>query len=362
MGVASLLNTATDCLHFVTKFFEVISQSAPHIYHSALLLAPQSSIVRKLYSQEINSIVRRVVTGVPSSWDLLPNRIQLLYPEISTSPSPHNMPKPHHGYGNYLVAYSVDRVYVAIAQQGASVITVLGSHLDILQQSINTAMEIWDIRFSNDTIVVVDKHKLARWSLKTGEFAHTAHSTSTVAVDEPLAFNVCLDIVENLTLSNDCSHIAFTIGERVHLYNVKSQKINKYTTEGWAVDIQFSPAICQLQLTRREPQVPVGELGKVLQRAIMKVVQFISYPQEVRVVEVDFATEHKVLWVAHPQSLQGYYVGDGFKWVMDSRDRTLLWIPPNWRGKDGHDVRWEGNFLAIVKGQHLGPIIIEFPL
>ena len=66
----TLFNTAVDCLHFVTEFFEVISQSAPHIYRSALQLAPQSSIVWKLYSQQFHSPLARVVTGTPASWDL----------------------------------------------------------------------------------------------------------------------------------------------------------------------------------------------------------------------------------------------------------------------------------------------------
>ena len=64
------INTITDCLQFVTEFFEIISQSGPHIYHSALQLAPQSSIVQRLYSQQVYSPVVRVVTGVPTSWDL----------------------------------------------------------------------------------------------------------------------------------------------------------------------------------------------------------------------------------------------------------------------------------------------------
>ena len=63
-----LLDTAADCLRFVTEFFEVISKSAPHIYHSALQLVPKSSIVWKLYGQQIYSLAR-VVTGVPTSWD-----------------------------------------------------------------------------------------------------------------------------------------------------------------------------------------------------------------------------------------------------------------------------------------------------
>ena len=70
VNVNTLLNTTTDCLRFITEFFEVISQSVPHIYHSALQLAPQSSIVQKLYSQQIYSPGAKVLTGIPDLWDL----------------------------------------------------------------------------------------------------------------------------------------------------------------------------------------------------------------------------------------------------------------------------------------------------
>ena len=69
IDVGPLLNTTVDCLRFVTEFFDVIRQSGPHIYHSALLLAPQSSIVHHLYCQQINSPVTRVLNGFPASWD-----------------------------------------------------------------------------------------------------------------------------------------------------------------------------------------------------------------------------------------------------------------------------------------------------
>ena len=66
--VKPLLDTVADFLRFTTEFFECISQSGPHIYHSALALTPKSSIIWKLYSQEACSPVERVVTGVPASW------------------------------------------------------------------------------------------------------------------------------------------------------------------------------------------------------------------------------------------------------------------------------------------------------
>ena len=68
---SQLLDTAQDCFYFVTKFFEPISISATHIYHSALELCPISSIIRKLYYDRCHGITRhpRVKMGNPDSWD-----------------------------------------------------------------------------------------------------------------------------------------------------------------------------------------------------------------------------------------------------------------------------------------------------
>ena len=67
--VNPLLDTAGDYFRFVTEFFEIISRSGTHIYHSAIQLAPRSSIVRKLYNEHIHSPMLKIVTGVPDLWD-----------------------------------------------------------------------------------------------------------------------------------------------------------------------------------------------------------------------------------------------------------------------------------------------------
>jgi hypothetical protein len=64
-----LLAIARDCFYFVTRFFEVIKLSAPHIYHSALELSPHSAIVRELYHHHRPHPTPRVVSGVPTSWN-----------------------------------------------------------------------------------------------------------------------------------------------------------------------------------------------------------------------------------------------------------------------------------------------------
>jgi len=52
----------------MTKFFEVSSVSATHIYHSALELTPLSSAVRRLYYHQKITPSPRVVIGTPDSW------------------------------------------------------------------------------------------------------------------------------------------------------------------------------------------------------------------------------------------------------------------------------------------------------
>ena len=64
-----LLDMARDYSHFVTKFFEVIKVSAPHIYHSALELSPESSRIRKCYHHHpFRGSRPLVVCGLPHSW------------------------------------------------------------------------------------------------------------------------------------------------------------------------------------------------------------------------------------------------------------------------------------------------------
>ena len=68
-GGQQLLNTAGDYFQFVTKFFEIIKISAPHIYHSALEHSPQSSIVReRYYFKSFQDHRPWVICGVSSSW------------------------------------------------------------------------------------------------------------------------------------------------------------------------------------------------------------------------------------------------------------------------------------------------------
>ena len=64
--MSPMVTLVKDYLQFVITFFEVISVSAPHIYHSALLLSSRTSTEHNLFKQCARPLVR-VVQGLPIS-------------------------------------------------------------------------------------------------------------------------------------------------------------------------------------------------------------------------------------------------------------------------------------------------------
>ena len=70
----------------MTRFFEPINVSAPHIYHSALQLSPLSSIIRRLYDHERLTPFPRVEIGIPDSQDLSVSISSICQEAVTWSP------------------------------------------------------------------------------------------------------------------------------------------------------------------------------------------------------------------------------------------------------------------------------------
>ena len=134
-------------------FFDVISLSAPHIYHSALPLSPQTSIIRKLYKRYARPLAR-VVRGLPSSWD----------PTVAT-------------YFNEITPYDATwspcNRFIAAVERGSIVI------LDAATLSLLDTLEIpsqyhqngrWWPSLSPDghCLTLIGEEELISWDLQTG--------------------------------------------------------------------------------------------------------------------------------------------------------------------------------------------------
>jgi WD40 repeat protein len=70
---------AHDSQRFLSEFFDTIHNSPSQIYHSALLLSPSSSWIRKCYSVELSQEVK-VVNGLSAEWGMWPRTVRLKWP------------------------------------------------------------------------------------------------------------------------------------------------------------------------------------------------------------------------------------------------------------------------------------------
>ena len=140
------LDLTNDCFRFVTGSFEVISLSAPHIYHSALLLSPKTSIVQKLYGPQAKPLAR-VVQGLPDSWD----------PSIATTQFPGFI---------YTVAWSPCSRFIAVAQGLFSGIVILDAVT--LKQLHTMQSQDLDIYYWSKLVYSPDGHLLTGYSYQKG--------------------------------------------------------------------------------------------------------------------------------------------------------------------------------------------------
>lgn len=254
--------------------------------------------------------------------------------------------EPDSEQGTHLVAYSIDQMHIAVAQQKGSIIKIINSILGIVQQSIKTYMEIHDIRIIDNTIFAVDMYKLVGWDLKAGGVGlfglllwPSAHATMRVVINKTLDIGTH---VEHLRLSHDCSQIAFARGGEVFLYDIKAQEALKSMEWDMAPeDIQFSPN------------------GDQLWVADHNIFNYFYYIVELMVEDWGYV-DLKDGWSWANHFSCRYHVKEGSVWVMDSKGRKILWLPPDWRVSGWKELKWLSNSLALVGAHNPVPIIIKF--
>ena len=142
------------------SFFEVINISAPHIYHSALLLSQKLSTVSSLYKQYGHPSVK-VVQGLLTSWDHTIATMHSNNPIITAAWSP---------CGNFIAFSQLDSVKIEVVDA-----TTLGRVKTFTSPSENTQ---W-LSFSPDNCLLTglsDVFELTNWDFQTGGLISTVSS------------------------------------------------------------------------------------------------------------------------------------------------------------------------------------------
>ena len=192
------LNLVRDYSRFVITFFEVISTSAPHIYHSALPLSPQSSVVRELYKQCACPLTR-VVQGLPISWGLTTATLQVV-----------------DQYGDPV--WSPCGRFIAVPKSGATDI------LDaVTLKRLNTLEHTTGLRlcFSLDSrfLTQFGKSELVSWDLQTGSPVGTISSGLDVELGDVISSTYSMD---GMTVAATCFPLSDDNGTFIVTYNLLS--------------------------------------------------------------------------------------------------------------------------------------------
>ncbi|KAJ7112463.1 WD40-repeat-containing domain protein, partial [Mycena epipterygia] len=210
---ASTLELLSDCQRFTREFFTVLSTCALHVYHSALAFSPEATILRTLYSREMDLLKLSHVAG--NTWNPC-MRIMDGHANSVTS-----------------VAFSPDGTHVASGSSDHTVRlwdAISGVHLRTLK---GHSSSVESVVFSPDGTHVASgssDHTVQLWDAASGVHLQTlkGHSSS----------------VESVVFSPDGTHVASGSGDcTVWLWDVASgvhlQTLKGHSGGVWSVT--FSP-------------------------------------------------------------------------------------------------------------------------
>ena len=89
-------------------------------------------------------------------------------------------------------------------------------------------MPILDIKIVNNIVFAAGRHRFVKWHLEVEGAMCNSYSTMRVTVDETYQISSIVTPIEHLTLSGDCSNIAFVckmenfIMMEIFLYDVQA--------------------------------------------------------------------------------------------------------------------------------------------
>jgi WD40 repeat protein len=188
-SASSLFALVNDCERFVLKFFDVMEESAMHIYHSALPWTPTSSVVRRLYRGDL-MVEAKLVNAVDDAWNAWIREIRVNGEPRAIMYSP---------TGALIAVLAGDRMLLFDSMTGVE------------RTSFDAFGRVYSIDFSpDDSLVMLARfHSICVWDVQTGNIVQEFTDVGDVA-----AFSPCGTM------------IASPHGETIRILNVTSGRTN----------------------------------------------------------------------------------------------------------------------------------------
>jgi len=156
------LDVTTDCLRFTLRFFRPIQMSAQHIYHTALPLSPEASILRLSFFENHPSCEEGLTT-----LQVLPSNLSTIWGGIlgTIRADP----------GRFTHVAVVGKSIAAVCEDNT--VKVYDAVTGVLRLSLNVSRQVTKTEGSSDGYILFCAHQRSReitlWDMQTGGLIHT---------------------------------------------------------------------------------------------------------------------------------------------------------------------------------------------
>jgi len=245
---------------------------------------------------------------------------------------------------NFIMSFSPDGELTVVARHGGNAVAVLDLESGVSQLTIDAGTEVYGLQVIGDIIVVVGNLKVIAWNLPgrdwiPGAKAGLENSSWTISLDKPDVDDGMISV----SASPDSSHIALTMqspdGPLTYVYSA-STGVRLGPTDAVGSRPRSSPDWRQMWRVENSGEVYVRGAGGAWDGGCMGV----GY------VPKGFPWE----------SICGYRVTDDW-WVLGPDGKRLLMLPPRWQSSAVRRV-WKGQFLVLLHGRLLEPVILYLDL
>jgi len=245
---------------------------------------------------------------------------------------------------NFALDFSADGAFAVVVRVGGNVVTVLDLKSGVPRLTINASVEVYGLRVTGNTVVVIGGGKVIAWNLPAGGCVPNASvgieaSAQTMRLCGPQRGHVFA-----ASISPNLQHVVFSNKDdrsgyqHLHLHGA-SVGLDAWLAAEDEGSTWFSPDGCSLWRVlasgrARSWKITVDELC------------------DAPPVDPEHPPE------GYPWGSSRGYRATNDGWVFGPDGKRLLMLPPHWRSYATQRV-WNGRFLALLHGALPEPVILE---
>jgi len=244
---------------------------------------------------------------------------------------------------HFVLAFSPDKSFIATGRSRGNIATIINLKSGDPRLIVDTGMKICGLGVTGSTVIVVGEGKIITWNLPAADCVSDARanihdSVQTIVFNHLPPFSVW---PRSASISPDFNHLVITReeGRGLDIYD---------TSTGKHVAGATADSVSRLWFTRDGREVWDNYGGWEIIRGGGSNVIGLEPLQR------GHTPSGGHLW----ESSRGHYATADGGWILDSREKQVLWLPHHWR-VDWQCQMCDGRFLALLHSGSPEPIIIE---